>query len=130
MIRCDNCEWTGLETDAREIEEYFQRVTPGCTTPSAQCPECGALCYPVEKPWWTVIVHDRGACLVGLVEDAKDSTEAVCKALDLFPKPPMALAGISHSNVLCVIRGKHQIENPRVWNGPRTHIKAHETHQA
>lgn len=47
--KCDNCGVIyEAETDLVEIRHFWERVTPGNTMPSGECPECGALCYPVE----------------------------------------------------------------------------------
>jgi hypothetical protein len=43
---CDNCGGTWEEDDLHPIKDYFERVEPGGTVPSGECPECGALCYP------------------------------------------------------------------------------------
>jgi hypothetical protein len=45
---CDNCGslWLGSELD--RVRDLLQRVQPGGVMPSGQCPDCGALCYPVE----------------------------------------------------------------------------------
>lgn len=47
--KCDNCDWVGPTTDLNEIQDYFQRVDEGGEVPSGECPECGALAYPVSK---------------------------------------------------------------------------------
>ena len=46
--KCDNCGivWTGDELE--RIEDIENRIDPGSIVPSGECPECGALCYPVE----------------------------------------------------------------------------------
>ena len=46
---CDNCESVFEQRDLREIADYADRVTPGGTAPSGECPLCGALCYPAEE---------------------------------------------------------------------------------
>lgn len=50
MNKCDNCECTGEpEIELADIPDLFQRIEPGGVVPSGECPECGALCYPVEE---------------------------------------------------------------------------------
>jgi len=49
--KCDNCEWTGVPTvELDEIPHLAERLEPNGTVPSGECPDCGALCYLVEKP--------------------------------------------------------------------------------
>ena len=43
---CANCGGTWEDGDLKAIKDYFERVEPGGTVPSGECPECGALCYP------------------------------------------------------------------------------------
>ena len=43
---CDNCGHTFLAEDLQPIERLEERIEPGGTVPSGQCPDCGALCYP------------------------------------------------------------------------------------
>lgn len=44
-VACDNCGWTGPETDCLEIKDFHSRVEPGECVPFGECPECGALCH-------------------------------------------------------------------------------------
>lgn len=49
-VYCGSCDWAGHYLAADDdIEDFEQRVYPGETTPVAQCPECGALCYLDEE---------------------------------------------------------------------------------
>lgn len=48
-IECDNCDWKGLQSDAAEAEDIWQRVDPGAEFPAGECPKCGALAYIVEE---------------------------------------------------------------------------------
>jgi hypothetical protein len=43
---CASCGGTWEERDLKPIQDYFERVEPGGTVPSGECPKCGALCYP------------------------------------------------------------------------------------
>lgn len=45
---CDNCRNSFVATDLKETRDYSQRVDPGGTVPSGECPDCGALCYPAR----------------------------------------------------------------------------------
>jgi hypothetical protein len=46
---CDNCGKVWPADKLGGIEDLTQRIEPGGVVPSGECPECGALCYPVEK---------------------------------------------------------------------------------
>lgn len=50
---CDDCDWIGPESDLRcelgDIPDLCERLDPGGVVPSGECPECGALAYPVKK---------------------------------------------------------------------------------
>lgn len=49
--KCQSCG-TKWDKDAlKEIKDIFQRVAPGEPMPSGECPDCGALCHPIEIPW-------------------------------------------------------------------------------
>ena len=45
---CQNCGTQFSEDELKPIEDLGQRVAPNEPMPSGQCPECGALCHPVE----------------------------------------------------------------------------------
>jgi hypothetical protein len=46
--KCDNCgkQWTA--NALKEIRDLNLRVEAGGVVPAGECPECGALCYPVQ----------------------------------------------------------------------------------
>lgn len=44
-VECQNCEWTGDESEVNEIEDFHQRVNPGEVCPVGECPKCGALAH-------------------------------------------------------------------------------------
>ena len=45
---CDNCQKTWEDEELAEIHDPVERIDPGGVVPSGECPECGALCYPVK----------------------------------------------------------------------------------
>jgi len=48
---CDGCGAFVLGKSLLPIQDIEQRVEPGGMVPSGECPDCGALCYPVSgKP--------------------------------------------------------------------------------
>jgi hypothetical protein len=57
LHRCDNCGKVHLDEKLQDVRHAAQRVDPGCPAPSGQCPDCGALCYPLElDPDWEVVM--------------------------------------------------------------------------
>lgn len=64
---CQNCGKEWLDEDLNEAPHLWERVAPGEPFPSGECPDCGALCQPMEpdpEPL-TVAVFVRG----GMVQD-------------------------------------------------------------
>lgn len=47
--RCQNCEWEGDDDDTLPVKHLLQRVSPGESFPTGECPECGALCEPADE---------------------------------------------------------------------------------
>jgi hypothetical protein len=47
--RCQDCGECFVNDELNEIKDIFQRVAPGEPMPSGECPQCGALCQPVEE---------------------------------------------------------------------------------
>lgn len=47
IYACDNCTWMGCEENAVEAKDISQRMLPGDTFTSYECPDCGALVFPV-----------------------------------------------------------------------------------
>lgn len=45
---CQGCGERCHTDELEDIADYGQRVTPGDLAPSGECPECGALCFPVQ----------------------------------------------------------------------------------
>ncbi len=58
--RCDNCHGLWLDSELEEPKRLTERLDPGGVVPRGECPECGALSYPV-KAWeidpahWTAL---------------------------------------------------------------------------
>jgi hypothetical protein len=55
--RCDNCNWEGGAEELKPIRDLASRLDPGGVVPSGECPECGALAYPIKarKRWLFVL---------------------------------------------------------------------------
>lgn len=49
-VKCQNCNWTGLQADCKPVKNLTQRVAVGEPMPAGECPECGALCHPARPP--------------------------------------------------------------------------------
>jgi len=50
LHQCDNCRSFSAEHELNEIKRLSERVHPGSTMPSGECPGCGSVCYPVFLP--------------------------------------------------------------------------------
>ena len=61
LCKCDNCNWTGRDDETAHIRKYSERVTPGGIAPAGECPDCGALAYPVPCPSFRD--DGRGCCI-------------------------------------------------------------------
>ena len=48
-VACANCEWTGTESQLREISDFWGRVDVGGEMPAGECPDCRTLAYLVEE---------------------------------------------------------------------------------
>jgi hypothetical protein len=48
VCECQNCGWKGPESALAEIRDFSERHEPGDTVGSGECPECGALAFPVD----------------------------------------------------------------------------------
>lgn len=49
LYLCPNCESEWELDDLKEIQDIFERVSPGEIMPAGECPECGALCHQKES---------------------------------------------------------------------------------
>ena len=49
MHICDSCSLVHTAEALNGINGLAERLEPGGVVPSGECPDCGALCYPVEK---------------------------------------------------------------------------------
>src|SRR5207249_6288956 len=92
-VACANCEWTGTESQLREISDFWGRVDVGGEMPAGECPECQALAYLEDNPhskhaqqpqqthaYTLHALHTLYAVLAGLIEwDARmGGHEAQC----------------------------------------------------
>lgn len=67
--RCDNCDHAVDAGSEAEIKrDIWQRIEAGGIVPSGECPECGALMYPLVEP--SVIE----VCVIGGVADVTTPT--------------------------------------------------------
>lgn len=46
---CQNCLRVWNDEDLDPVKDLEVRVLPGEPVPSGECPDCGALCHPVEE---------------------------------------------------------------------------------
>jgi hypothetical protein len=104
-VKCQNCEWTGDDSETKNIEDVFDRVEPGEIMPYGECPECGALCHGpsktvdaleefvdcIEQTGGLVQDPDHGEGYEGVPEachdwgDLGDAYISACKALGKKP---------------------------------------------
>jgi Zn finger protein HypA/HybF involved in hydrogenase expression len=47
-VSCQNCEWEGMDSETKEIEDISMRVSAGELVPAGECPLCGALCHNLD----------------------------------------------------------------------------------
>lgn len=93
MCQCDNCSKIHSADQVLEAKDLDQRLDypighPDCKEPSGECPDCGALCYPVKPvalSTWDVTVHYQthgGAAGARTIRGirAADEDEAIEKA--------------------------------------------------
>lgn len=73
--QCDNCGWEGDEPlrVLADVPDLMERLDPGCSIPSGDCPECQALTYELNSRQL-------------LVDAAEDLLEA-CKAAEAVLNP-------------------------------------------
>jgi len=62
-VACANCEWTGTESQLREISDFWGRVDVGSEMPAGECPECQALAHLVDEdnPYFGQVQHQQEA---------------------------------------------------------------------
>lgn len=46
--RCDNCQKVWTADELKDFCDIMQRLDPGGTVPSGECPDCNCFCYPYE----------------------------------------------------------------------------------
>jgi len=46
---CQNCERVWNDDELFEVKDLTLRVAPGDPMRSGECPECGAVCHPVQQ---------------------------------------------------------------------------------
>lgn len=49
LSECQHCGLRWAEDELRVVRHLTMRVLPGEPMPSGECPECGAVCHPVEQ---------------------------------------------------------------------------------
>lgn len=61
LHRCDNCNKVFAKVELAEAKHLAMRTDPGGVVPSGECPDCKALCYPLEKdPDWETVMDYFG----------------------------------------------------------------------
>lgn len=79
---CDNCGKVWEDSEVSPISDLWERVEPGGIMPAGECPECGALAYPVQPAPATkrdeVALYARilAECPAGYVRDILRNIQA------------------------------------------------------
>lgn len=61
LSRCDNCGKVHNAHTMNEIADLLERMDQNGPMPSGECPDCGALCYEIEKdPEWGTVMDFFG----------------------------------------------------------------------
>jgi len=47
--KCDDCGMRVPPDDLKPIHDLFDRLSAGGVVPAGECPNCGALCYPMSE---------------------------------------------------------------------------------
>ncbi len=80
LCECDNCGKQWGESKLKEVKRLFERVDAGVTMPAGECPECGALAYPVTTD------KAREASEIKRLKAERDELLAACElAAKLIP---------------------------------------------
>ena len=81
--QCDNGEWEGEAEALRPIRSLESRLDPGGIVPSGECPEGGALAYPVKRTRWLDGVEGglEVTNIYGPVQDEAHQSEILLQAM-------------------------------------------------
>jgi len=100
LLRCDNC-WALYKGTGRlarvfpDIPDLLSRLEPGGMVPAGECPDCGALVYPLNAPVGVGILLE-GGLVKGVLADRGNVRAAV---LDLD------VEGADESEIVTVAAG-------------------------
>ncbi len=72
--KCDNCGKLWTWGELKTVKRISERVDEGGETPSGECPECGALCYPMPGDEVAANVVAKSPAML---KDAKRNTQAM-----------------------------------------------------
>lgn len=84
LSRCDNCGKVHSEQTLVEAKDLSMRTDPNGPVPTGECPDCGALCYEIEKdPEWETVMDFFGLdpSFMWQAEDVIDYTQKYHEAL-------------------------------------------------
>ena len=120
MHLCGDCRRKWWVKELKPIKDVLERVEPGESMPSGECPECHALCHPMR--WVPNCPHCHGIDLewrtyaffkvTGVVLDAKGEPDMFEIALD---DKPASVDYVADGDVYCNDCGEFH-GRPRGWD--------------
>ena len=86
LCECANC---GLRTKADDLDpthDIWSRIQPGEILPHGDCPECGAFCYPVNRPEIRLFKIEPGVIPPDPDDQNDDRAAWAGQCIELFQK--------------------------------------------
>ena len=86
--KCQNCQWDGPQEACKPAKDVHMRHVPGDVFSDLECPECGALCFPVHvaedetAEQYVIVVGNPvdGLSFIGPYTERKDA-EDECESI-------------------------------------------------
>lgn len=81
-VACDNCNWQGTAIQTNDIKDIEERIEPGTTVPTGECPMCGALAYIRNPDPKTESPVDTFATVLAITENMPDAQKIYIAAVE------------------------------------------------
>lgn len=101
---CSSCLKLWDDSQLKKVVDLIERVQPGETMPSGECPECGFLCHPVTVEYEFVPARkmrfrvacfvDGTAVLVAGEDDLVSAQETAIKKMNVGIHEGMRIEGV------------------------------------